>query len=165
MLSFKIGCNETMKNVSTRLGTMDLSDNWRSKSGGNQGFEVVLSDVGSNLGCLGSCWSYVATSLAARWRPRAPRWAKMAPKSPKMSQDGAQEAAKCSQDGILARFWELLGSIFYELGGFFAVRLNNKKPWKTNGFRKFFEGLGSRMESKSKKIWPRRPCWVEVRLF
>ena len=70
---------------------------------------------------------------------------KMATKSPKMSQDGAQEpkmsqdgaqerqdgaqeAAKCSQDGILARFWELLGSIFDDLGGFLAARLNIKKP-------------------------------------
>ena len=65
----------------------------------------------------------------------------MAPKSPKMSQDGAQErqdgaqeAAKCSQDGILARFWELLGSIFDDLGGFLAVRLNIKKPLKTLSF-------------------------------
>ena len=65
----------------------------------------------------------------------------MAPKSAKMSQDGAQErqdgaqeAAKCSQDGILARFWELLGSIFDDLGGFLVVRLNTKKPSKTDGF-------------------------------
>ena len=47
---------------------------------------------------------------------------KMATKSPKMShngaqvrQDGAQEAAKSSQDGD-ARFGKLLGSIFDDLG-------------------------------------------------
>ena len=83
----------------------------------------------------------------------------MAPKSPKMSQDGAQErqdgtqeAAKCSQDGILARFWELLGSIFDDLGGFLAVRLNIKKLLKTKCFSMFFKELGSRMEAISAKI-------------
>ena len=62
------------------------------------------------------------------------------------------------------RFWELLGSIFDDLGGFLAVRLNIKKPWKTICFWRFFEGLGSRMEAKSKKIWPGWPCWVQVGL-
>ena len=53
-------------------------------------------------------------------------------------QDGAQEAATCSQDGILARFWELLGSIFDDLGGFLAVRLNIKKPLKNVCFFQCF---------------------------
>ena len=71
---------------------------------------------------------------------------KMAPKSPKMSQDGAQkrqdgaqEATRCSQDGILARFWELLGSIFDDLGGFLAVRLNIKNLEKLYVFNCFLK--------------------------
>ena len=90
-----------------------------------------MGDVGSNSGCLGACWSYVATSLAA--------------KSAKMSQDGAQEPQdeprwrprapkrppNAAKMAILARFWELLGSIFDDLGGFLAVRLNIKKLSKT----------------------------------
>ena len=56
--------------------------------------EAILNDVGSKLACLGSCWSYVATFLAARWM--AAKMAILAIKSAKMSQDGAQEAAKLS---------------------------------------------------------------------
>ena len=83
----------------------------------------------------------------------------MAPKSPKMSQDGsqerqvgAQEAAKCSQDGDLGSILEALGSIFNDVGGFLVVRLNTKKPPKTDGSRTFLEDVGSRVEAKSEKI-------------
>ena len=72
----------------------------------------------------------------------APRSAKMAPKRP-------PNAAKMA---IFFRFWELLGSIFDDLGGFMAVRLNIKNPSKTNCFSMFFDDLGSRMEDISAKI-------------
>ena len=49
----------------------------------------------------------------------------MAPKSAKMAPKRPPNAAKMA---ILALFWELLGSIFDDLGGFLVVRLNTKKP-------------------------------------
>jgi len=49
----------------------------------------------------------------------------MAPKSAKMAPKRPPNAAKM---GSWLVFWELLGSIFDDLGGFLAVRLNIKKP-------------------------------------
>ena len=86
-----------------------------SRSGGIWGglgglLEAILNDVGSKLACLGSCWSYVAAFLAARWLPRwpsrrsrAPRWAKMVPKR-------LQKWAKMSSR---ARDWKLLDKFWY----------------------------------------------------
>ena len=91
-----------------------------SRSGGIWGglgglLEAILNDVGSKLACLGSCWSYVAAFLAARWLPRwpsrrsrAPRWAKMAPKR---RPNGAKMASWARDSKLLRRFWYHFGCL------------------------------------------------------
>ena len=144
-----------------------------------------MGDVGSNLGCLSSCWSYVATSLAARWRPRALRRAKMAPKSPKMSQDSAQErqdeprwrprAPRWRPRGRQMqprwRFWFDFGSFWDQFsmirGGFLVVRLNIKKHGNahTYYFLKVFWGgfdvvNGSQIAVNPAKMDMLSPSWA-----
>jgi len=70
-----------------------------------------------------------------------------------MCQDGAQEVPKCSQDEHLASMLGAFGIDFSHFRGFGDVRVHIKKHGKTFGFWRFFEGLGSTMAAKAKKIW------------
>ena len=55
--------------------------------------------------------AHVGAMLRHFWRQMAAKMAILAIKSAKMSQDGAQEAAKWSQDGILVSRFEDFASI------------------------------------------------------
>ena len=81
----------------------------KSRSGGILGGLGDLSEAMLKMACLGSCWSYVGTSLAAGWLPRSsfrrfrmPRWAKMAPKR---LPNWVKMASWARNSKLLLQFW------------------------------------------------------------
>ena len=125
------------------------------------------------------CWSYVATSLATRWRPRALR--------PKKSEDGAQEPHDEPRCRLRAprwrprgrqmqprwRFWFDFGSFWDQFSmirrGFLVVRLNIKKHGNAHTYYflllSFFGGgfevgNGSQIEENPAKMDMLSPGWA-----
>jgi len=95
----------------------------------------------------------------------APKIAKRSPKrrqdgqhGAKMGQDGPQEAAKWSQDGDLSSMLGAFGIDFQSFWMLFGCQAAYQKTLKNRRFSVLFEGLGSRMEAKSKKKQARWPC-------
>ena len=111
----------------------------KSRSGGILGGLGDLSEAMLKMACLGSCWSYVGTSLAAGWLPRSsfrrlrmPKWTKMGGKG---LQNWAKMASWARNSKLLLQFW-------CHFSCFLVDYLHIKKPQKSFSFQKFFEGLG-----------------------
>ena len=95
----------------------------KSRSGGILGGLGDLSEAMLKMACLGSCWSYVGTSLAAGWLPRSsfrrlrmPKWAKMVRKGLQNWAKMASWAQNSRSGGLWGGPGGLLEAILNDVG-------------------------------------------------